>query len=701
METTPNPQYQHFVPQFLLQNFAHPYKPDGDSPKKRKGGGKRKYQKGMYPKDPVVRNLDLVAEPPVICEKPVKRILGQMNMYQDTSQPTKQQQHVEEMLSKLEARASAVVRKITKAFEEKEAGLWLMRSERDLLRKFLFVLKYRGDGFRHRFFHQNPEDYSENDKELVRAYMDAHGFKRPLDVWFHNLQTIIESERRCDQGWAEWVLELRKRMYPEDAMWFASHDISYYMAICTPSDVKDEFILTDNSYNIFEGPNHFVQDVHTGEVGAGSYTPLHEFAPISPKLMIVLRCSVLPNPLEDANKDVKAARAANRFLALDSVYPYEVKSMLADLPIDKARNNYSQVIDGRIRSLSGEDGRAREDHKFCFSFFPISSDHVHTINSILLDNTSPCSSVVFESQESFARTLEWYLTAPCTVGKIITGPDTDLREATLRKLERVSRELGSDKEMVFKRLPTTPIADYEGFRLRHLDRLQKMSRGSADTLMFDAEQSRNMWRLRTAIDAWSKGKVDESIRQRNRELLLDAYFRLPPRRVWLFVKYARYGILSLSTGLKMEDMLASPGPEDAVVRAHRIVLPDRLARLLFISTTNDIEKKRRPWLDLWDPLKGGSIEALTIPSGIPEVQELAHQAQLEILKTGRYDRQAECLQMFDEGEKIELLTRLMVRERFVDAVKGKLEMTLLLDLKKTLFETTYPTPPPSWQRYFL
>jgi hypothetical protein len=473
MTATSKPQYQHFVPQFLLNNFSHPYKPDGEGCRRRKGGGKRKYEKGMFPKDPVVRNLDLLADPPIICEKPVKRILGQMNMYQDTSKPAEQQQHVEMLLSKLEMRASEIFRKITKAFEQKEPGLWLARPERNLLRKFLFLLKYRGDGFRRRFFHQKPEDYSENDRELLREYMAKHGFKRPVDVWFHNIKTIIELDMDSE---GRWHMDLPKRMYPDDAMWFFSYEAFSYMAICTPSDAKDEFILTDNSYNVFEGPNHLVKDENSGELGASAYTPLHEFAPISPKLMIVLRSTVLPDPLEDADPGVKKHRAFQRFLAIGMVYDYEVTSLLADLPIKKATNNYSEVVGGRIRLLGGEDGVPRKDHRFCFRFFPIRSQHVHTINGILLDNASSCTSVVFESQESFARTLEWYLTAPCTIGKNIIPGDSDGRAVTLKKLEGVSRALGSDKETVWMDLEGIPTINYEDFLARKLAQKRKLNR---------------------------------------------------------------------------------------------------------------------------------------------------------------------------------------------------------------------------------
>jgi hypothetical protein len=123
MAGTTRIQYQHFVPQFLLRNFSHPYQPPNNDHKKSKRS-KRKYAKGMFPGDPVVRNLDLSADPYVICESPVKRILGKFDMYRDTSNPSpEQQQHIEQMFSKLEGQTSAIFCKITKAFEQKEAGL--------------------------------------------------------------------------------------------------------------------------------------------------------------------------------------------------------------------------------------------------------------------------------------------------------------------------------------------------------------------------------------------------------------------------------------------------------------------------------------------------------------------------------------------------------------------------------------------------
>ncbi|KAF7542976.1 hypothetical protein G7Z17_g11120 [Cylindrodendrum hubeiense] len=347
MAQSTNAQYHHFVPQFLLQNFSHPYDPPRKPGQKSKRP-KRKYKKGMYPGDRVLRNVDLSADPPVICEKSIKRILGNTDMYRDTSQPTpKQQQHIEEMFSKFESSASIIFRKITKSFEQHERGLWLTRAERNVIRKFLFILKYRGSTFHRRFYHENRESYEAEDRELLNDYMQAKGFLRPIDVWFDNLKTIMELEMDPEK---QWINELPKKMFPMDAEWFIYHVEGSYMAICTPAEANDEFILTDNSYSIFEGPNCFGTDEVTGKVEGTGWVALHEFAPISPKLMIVLRSFLFPSPLEDEVAAVKSSRDKFRFEAYENVFNTPLQSILGDLPVRKASNNYSKIWYGIYQS---------------------------------------------------------------------------------------------------------------------------------------------------------------------------------------------------------------------------------------------------------------------------------------------------------------------------------------------------------------
>lgn len=462
MASNSRTQYQHFVPQFLLRNFSHPYKPQKDD-RQKKNRTKRKDEKKLYRGEPVVNNLDLSEDLPVPREAPVNRVLGQMDMYRDTSKPSSEQQHIEQMFRKMEGKASEVFRKITKAFEQKENGLWLTREERDLLRKFLFLLKYRGSGFHRRFYHDDSESYKADDRELLWEYMAEKGFQRPTDVWFDNLKTIMELHMDPE---GKWIHDLPKRMFTDDAMWFIMHVQMMYMAICTPSNPADEFILTDNCYNIFEGPNCFATDKKTGRIEPAAHAPLHEFAPISPKLMIILRILVLPVPEEDADPDAKAQRDLIRAQTLGAHYNWDVKSLLSDLPISKARNNYSKIVDGRAWFNQGEDGTGRKDHKFCFQYFQIDTKHIHTINSILLQNAHVCSRVVFGTQDSLSRTLEAHLTSP---RNNMIGDDAELRLEFLMKLARVSKFLGSEKEPIWRMEPVSDVQDYESSRLNIIE----------------------------------------------------------------------------------------------------------------------------------------------------------------------------------------------------------------------------------------
>ncbi|KAK4194403.1 hypothetical protein QBC40DRAFT_188240 [Triangularia verruculosa] len=630
MASPPREQYQHFVPQFLLRNFSHPYKPDGPI----KG---RKYEKGMYPKDKVIRHVDLTLNPPVICEKPIGRILGRVNMYDNPNQPTALQREVEKLLSALEDRASQVFRKITKAHNDKEPGLWITRSERDTVRKFLFILMYRNKGFHDRFNHSTAECYTENDKELVAEYMRKNNIVTPLDVWLEGIKAIINLRMDPDRKWRETLV---KQMYPHDALWFWTHVEFSYMAILTPAKDGDEFILTDNAYSVFEGPNNSAVDAESGEVIDTDYTPLHTFAPISPKLMIVLRTAVFPDALEDAHEGVKEMKALHRSMfrvPLESPGSDKVRSLLADLPVTRARNSYSTIVDGREQLVGDGPWKRNSGDRFCFTIFPVKRRHVDMINGIFLDSCTLCTSVVFESREAFARTLEWYLTAPCDMGKIMGGKHKEMRRKTLFKLEAVSRSLGSEKETKWVDLEEGVMYGVGNWRSHNLDKMRNLARlmkegpetldnmirelskdiggppsskfwdaytalgGSWDTLIEDFDQAELMQKFRIKIDVWSSGVVDEITRQRNRDLVESAYLRLPPRRVWLYIKFVRCMLVADPDG-KVDGELTRrefDGPEDTIAQVQHLVKPDYLCPLLWRTHINQRYVRRHDQVDIW------------------------------------------------------------------------------------------------------
>lgn len=445
--TAPASQYQHYIPRFLLRNFAHSYpKPSGvsSSPTTLPHGQSRQRRRRQL--DHKVNCLDLSTSPPIISEQLVDRIFGKINMYQNTSKQSADQNRVEEMLAKLENDASQIVSEIPNSLDGRHRGIWLTRHDRNLLRKFLFIMKYRGSVFHHRFCHEESATYFSNDKENLVKYMHEKGLARPMDVWLDNIEVILKLDMDDTQ---KWISELPKRMYPADAQWFIMHCQAMYMALCVPADSGDEFIITDNSYHVAEGPHCVLVNPSTGNSSQGIWASFHEFAPIAPGIMIVLRSSSLPSPLEDANPDVKAVRD---YVWSRVVEPFQsgTRSMLADLPIEKARNNYSEVVQGRVQLVHGEDGKEKLDHKFFFRFFRIGTDHVNKINGIFLDNAIGCNNVVFSCTAKFRRTLEWYLTVdPAAIGKRTTQTPQDPRRIVLAKLADALKQLGSNKSAVW------------------------------------------------------------------------------------------------------------------------------------------------------------------------------------------------------------------------------------------------------------
>jgi hypothetical protein len=111
-------------------------------------------------------------------------------------------------------------------------------------RKFLFLLECRGSTFHRRYYHDKATCYEADDRELLREYMSEKGFKQPTDVWFDNLRTILEL-RMGPEG--EWIKDLPKRMFSDNAMWFIIHAQRIYIAICTPPNPSEglerKFIL--------------------------------------------------------------------------------------------------------------------------------------------------------------------------------------------------------------------------------------------------------------------------------------------------------------------------------------------------------------------------------------------------------------------------------------------------------------------------
>lgn len=270
-KSEPKQMYQHYVPRFLLNNFGR--LPQGPKP----AGQKKR------PKTTSLCILNL--KEGNLAESDSSRTFGEYDMYKDFTAAEPCQNEIEDELCKLERSASIIFDKILKEHGGSQRDVHLSRKEYYDLRKFLFIMTYRNKTF-HTRFTDSMEEYNSNDREQMLAYMKAKGFESPKDVWFSNIRGFLFVDLTKHPN--EWKAELEKSVYPPDALWFYKNVEFYFVSTCTPTDVTDEFLMTQNAFSIYEGPN-------SGEI----WSDYQLFAPVSPKVMLIMRNVLLPSGPQD------------------------------------------------------------------------------------------------------------------------------------------------------------------------------------------------------------------------------------------------------------------------------------------------------------------------------------------------------------------------------------------------------------------
>ncbi|KAF9891410.1 hypothetical protein FE257_004266 [Aspergillus nanangensis] len=422
----------HFIPRFILRKFKSEKQPPAApalSLAPRRGQRHKQRTRG---RDFLVDKVDL--ERCILTQRPVSTEFALVNMYRDPGFDDNPY-HLEDKLTELESKASKVLHR---ACDELSRGstLELGRSEVDILRKFLFLMKYRNAGMFDRYNHDHVDSYDSDDREQMLQYMESKGFSKPRDVWFHNLLQLLNVEMDAKKS---WIGTLETRMYPYDAMMFELHLRYSFMAFCTPQSSEEEFLLTQNAYSIFEGPSTITLDPRTVKIEPVVYTEYHNFAPISPKLIIILRSHLLL-PDNALQGDWDWLRAAVRFQHL---HPGKAGSILQDLPVSNCNISYT-------RPPSNTNSRFHRDDRFHFTCFQLSPAHVATINNLLLEEAYATSSIVYHSPNSLKRSIENYFSSELVGMKNVLDNPLDKRRLYLAKLEKILCDLGGSARCKFQ-----------------------------------------------------------------------------------------------------------------------------------------------------------------------------------------------------------------------------------------------------------
>jgi hypothetical protein len=383
-------QYHHFIPRFVLRNFKSDIQPPSGSASYRTTKGNQKSSR-----DYMINIFDLKSSD--IKQRPISQELGLVDMYREPG--FEDEHHLERKLSVLKSNAGQVIAKALRTFEDCDAQLALTRSERDVLRKFLFLMKYRNMSFYERYNHQDIESYEEDDKERMRNYMETKNFKTPKAVWFANIFAFLDLQMDAEK---RWMAKIKDLAYPDNADMFVLHVQCSFMAFCKPT-FEEEFLLPEIAFGVSEGPCNGYLDPQTGTMAVSNYIEYHHIAPISPTLTIVLRSFLLPSDIVDGSEEVRKVL----YDAMEKLCfgPGKATSILQDLPVEKCRNSYSEVDGGRLVPTPGYH-LPPSHHIFYFRCFQLSSRHINLLNSILLEEAVGGSSIVFRSTTALRKAIK-------------------------------------------------------------------------------------------------------------------------------------------------------------------------------------------------------------------------------------------------------------------------------------------------------
>lgn len=294
-------------------------------------------------------------------------------------------------------------------------------------------MKYRNAGFFYRYVHDQADDYSADDREAMMEYMNRKGFTKPRDVWFDNLRGLLDLN--MDAG-GVWMHDIQAQIYADDAKMFILHTQDSFMAFCEPESWDEEFLLTQNAYFVFEGPSNPTLDLPSGSVRPETYVEYHKFAPVSPRLIIVLQSNFLRPPTTDGvppwvSQMWKEIMSKMRTKLL---YPDAAGSILQDIPIHRSEAFYTRARDA--------NWSPKEDDMFTFHCFKLPSAHVSIINNILLEEAYTTSSIAYRSATFLRTSLERYLQDTTPGMKDLIWHPLEKRRPYLMTLRKIVRELG-------------------------------------------------------------------------------------------------------------------------------------------------------------------------------------------------------------------------------------------------------------------
>ncbi|KIP09183.1 hypothetical protein PHLGIDRAFT_103165 [Phlebiopsis gigantea 11061_1 CR5-6] len=393
-------QYHHAIPRFILRRFqvssVKYVRLRKQTHVLARPGRKRRRQipqDYLYYYNIDTREVELRA---------IATVYGSTNLYKDEHN-TNDVMELEKKLSLLENKAARVISNIHKTIGA-SSTVKLRRGEVEDLRRFLFIMHYRGEVVSHNYF---KEDHPENvsSQAWLLDYRERHGLKSPADMWLHVLryyldepheQMIIEyAKTKKKYGLKYNQMLLSTNFDPTvkyEALAYGLQAGAFFLSIWEAAD-DEEFLLGHTSFGLWEG-------LFMGQ------PCIHRIFIVSPRIAIILRAQ-----------------------GADPIYTVLSKDLwitsLLEIPATRAVVQYN----GRHHGASGsppQDLDASDDESlfqyrsspqakadvFTFTKTKLTVAQTDSINAVILLNIKPGGSLTFLSTQPTLRTLRKFVSAP-------------------------------------------------------------------------------------------------------------------------------------------------------------------------------------------------------------------------------------------------------------------------------------------------
>ncbi|RIA89097.1 hypothetical protein C1645_825339 [Glomus cerebriforme] len=392
-------QYHHYIPRFLLRNFAidryeRIFESDIKQQEKKsqkKNKGSKKQKKKEQRKAEFIQTYDRKNNQ--LGVSLISKTYGYPNMYKDLN--NEDVMHVEEKLSKLERQASETIHNIVKA-SQTEDKIVLIRKDLEELRKFLFVMNYRNG---HRWSQFTNEDFDSATGLEVKNFMKQYNLRRPEEVWLQNIREILDTPHS--------EVKDNQKIFTIDRNDYKHRMIDCFLIIWQAGE-NDEFVITCNGFGIFEGITGIV-------FGAPFQYAYHSFYVISPKLVLVLCPSAFRK--EIGTDYLYKFYDGRRSLFENVPHPAAIPNYVGSANTSRRKSNNEQFKGNDMHDLQSHLFKMALNSKgiekqwndtFTFPFVKIDSTTVHLVNFILLNEVKPDLILTFLSHPYLYKTIVKY-----------------------------------------------------------------------------------------------------------------------------------------------------------------------------------------------------------------------------------------------------------------------------------------------------